>query len=1030
MKLPWLRSVDGGYDGLPRLLGGGGYEADTSPYGKSDSAFSATSGTLTDSEEVEGERPPFLAIMSASAKRVRGFTEQFDEDKARYVTQHRTFVGHATLAMAVAVYTAIFALPSYMVWANYQVFGTRGVTRDYVHNLTGIDNDFAPVCDSWAIRRQRNIAPPGHQPVLVAHNSSMSAWNQYDVNDVWCGWLPTMYQNYWGNAAQMIIFTVYLNTGTTVMQGWQGMIGTLCATFNAWLMEFLFESTALKQQASCKDLFACQATMGASPCKYKDNWLSGSHRCKKHGVSEETAIVQTVQIYRTDQLESWGQGILLSNVVLVIMLFLFSGAGELTIKFGLSWHIYYMMCQLNLDAPVNIYRYHTWVPCFEWDSEYMAILTTSLLGTLIAIGTTIANPAPLKNIDRLYTDSLAVTNATNNVLKESIAYMSNGRSRTAKRFQLVQKIDELSKQMRCIKGHLADSWWEVFDFGHYKTLRSLFEMLDEQVTDVRDVMYSLKNTILEEDFSEQHAVFIEVRPFLEGLFSDAATLQKKCVATCMDGKIGEDERGELRDGVKAVKARQQELHCCFTAVCPGITEELANERMFVFALSLWARKTSDLASAMAEMKLEHAHAFLSFRLATKTGLESTWAPSKMWGNAEHRNFALRNTISISFCFLIGLNANYSIFKPYDSNMAITLALLISHFRGSAMQKNLQRLLGVSLGKCLPIIIFACMAAVPCENNYRVVLQVSTFILFVFTFCYMFYTSMQWSLVGCLIAGFGTPMLMTVCALSGNGHGEVTLAARYTEIGQVSAAIMIQMLVDWLLSRTDPRHMAIVHLQKIMDNISGGYAAFFAGDLTRMKDHLIIVDAELSSASSLAGECDPLLDVIPGISRPFKFKTHMETLEHLQRIASDLRILVVAAMDLTSRNNYADHQDEDRNCELLRLVGRSMTISAAQKPFTKSMDDVFKASISVLSHFTEDEPELAHLKDLEDTTDLPALDNQAELYKEMDSMMPTELFSSEITDDLRVCACVALRSLRNASVHIGELTQLVVKHAFL
>jgi hypothetical protein len=1040
MNLSW----PGRNGGFPRLLGTGGHEVERLPSSKSaGSIYTATSAEWTDSEGECEARPPLLAFMSASAKRmsdgVTEFKEKFDEDKARYVTQHRTFFGNATLAMAVAVYTAIFALPSYMTWANYELFGTREVTRDYVHNLTGVDEGLAPVCDSWAIKRQRNIAPPGHPPVLVPHNASMSPWNEYDVNDVWCGWLPTMYQNYWGNAAQMIIFTVYLNTGTTVMQGWQGMIGTSVATFNAWLMEFAFEMTSLKQQASCKDLLVCSASDGKAPCKYENNWWNGSQRCAKHGVTEETATVEMVQVYQSDSLERLGQGLLLSNVVILIFLFLISGAGELTIKFGLSWHIYYMMQQLNVDGPVHVYRYTTWVPCFEWDSEYMAVLVTSLLGTLIAIGATIFNPTPLKNINRLDADAVAVTNATNNVLKESITYMSSGlRNKTAKRFQLVEKIEELSKLMSNIKGHLADSWWEVFDIGHYKTLRSLYEMLEGQVTDVRDVMYALKNTVLDEEFAEfqrSYPIFVEkLVPFLEALFRDAAELQKKCVSICLDGTIGQDEREELQRGASVVKKRQFELLNSLSSLCPHITEELANERIFVFAVSLWARKATDLASMMAEQEdldCKDAGFIQSICLALKTGFKNTWAPSKVIGNAEHRNFALRNTISISTCFLIGLYANYSIFKPYSSNMAITLALLISHFSGSAMQKNLQRLLGVSLGKCLPIIIFACMAGVPCDWNYRFLLQGTTFMMFVFTFCYMYYTSAQWSLVGCLIAGFGTPMLMTVCAMSGNGHDDVTLAARYTEIGQVTAAILIQTLVDWLLTKTDSRHMAIQHLQCITDNITEGYAAFFDADLTRMKNHLLIVDSELALASSLAHECDPKLEVIPGISRPFKFATYLETLEHLQRITSDLRVLVVAAMDLTAGSKYSEHQDEDRHSTLLDLFRGSRSLLTFQTALTKSMDDAFTASISVLSHFTEDEPEVSHLKELEETTDLPALTNQEQLYTEINSMVSKEPHCGvEITDDLRVCICVALRSLRNASVHTGELTQLVVRHAFV
>lgn len=36
---------------------------------------------------------------------------------------------------------------------------------------------------------------------------------------------------------QMILFTVYQNTGSTVQLAWQGIAGTFLAVFNHWIME-------------------------------------------------------------------------------------------------------------------------------------------------------------------------------------------------------------------------------------------------------------------------------------------------------------------------------------------------------------------------------------------------------------------------------------------------------------------------------------------------------------------------------------------------------------------------------------------------------------------------------------------------------------------------------------------------------------------------------------------------------------------------------------------------------------------------
>merc|ERR1719491_2782656 len=60
----------------------------------------------------------------------------------------------------------------------------------------------------------------------------------------------------------------------------------------------------------------------------------------------------------------------------------------------------------------------------------------------------------------------------------------------------------------------------------------------------------------------------------------------------------------------------------------------------------------------------------------------------MFENPEKRSFVSRNLTSIMLCFLFGNFFDGNVFSPYDAAMASTLSVLISHFTGSAIYRNL------------------------------------------------------------------------------------------------------------------------------------------------------------------------------------------------------------------------------------------------------------------------------------------------------------------------------------------------------
>ncbi|CAJ1454537.1 unnamed protein product, partial [Effrenium voratum] len=79
-----------------------------------------------------------------------------------------------------------------------------------------------------------------------AWNSSAAAPPSTGSSDpeLWCGLLPCAqpekWSETWPNVVQMVVFSVFGGTGTTIQLCWQGFVGTFCACLNCFVMSLLF----------------------------------------------------------------------------------------------------------------------------------------------------------------------------------------------------------------------------------------------------------------------------------------------------------------------------------------------------------------------------------------------------------------------------------------------------------------------------------------------------------------------------------------------------------------------------------------------------------------------------------------------------------------------------------------------------------------------------------------------------------------------------------------------------------------------
>ncbi|CAK0857981.1 unnamed protein product [Prorocentrum cordatum] len=523
-------------------------------------------------------------------------------------------------------------------------------------------------------------------------------------------------------------------------------------------------------------------------------------------------------------------------------LFLISKMSTNAIKFGLSWHLFFMMGYMNPNTGPHIGELHTGIPGVQWDSEPTAVLFTTYTGSLLAVLATLF-PWPMLNITRVDEDTKTVVSSLDNIWEDAISYFCGGRH-AAKRLQIASKIANLTNNISTVSGDLEASWWETLDLCGFKHKRALYAELDAELDQLHQVLYAMKACILEAGFGKTHEAFMDksMRRAAENLKLATMRLLYHCAESCRDGKVDENELKQIVQCVGEIKHCQmlmlleydhklsaaygQELN----SSNPLSDEPFCNCTIFVYSLSVFAWRVS----AFAEGHLEKDGS--RKRGSVVRNMFGWLHESSGEADAEHRNFAIRNTMSVTLCFVMGFYLRGSVFQTgYNATMATTLALLISRYAGTTFERNTKRLIGVALGKVLPILIMGLVNRLECNSTLQIlahVLAICT-VADLITFEYMYFTSYQWDYVGLCAAAFGCTFFFTTCIQGGDADGQIK--SNYVEIGQVILAIGVQITIDTLMKSKDTRQIATVYTHDLGQALQRGFREYFSGcDLSLSK----------------------------------------------------------------------------------------------------------------------------------------------------------------------------------------------------
>jgi len=945
-------------------------------------------------------------------------TSRFESRTVKPPRHNSKVLESTQLSFLTAFWVLIFALPSISPFLKQAIFGQE----HWEHH------EYAYVCNDDQYYDMMNIGNSTHIELVRRSEKTADIETTSDIDGVirhgeivWCGMLPRSYLAYWPNVVQFCFFSVYANTGTTIALGVQGVIGTFYAIANLFLLRQFFPHGAMGE-----------------PYNY---WVC------------------------------------IADLLIFSLLIIGSKLAKNTKMFALSWHVCFMVGFMRTDTEFNFGSMPiSWLPGIYWDSTPTIVMMTSVVGCAIAILATIVpwSPSTLLNIKRVRTDVDTVVKGIEVIWTESIAYFC-GAHKTPKRFHIQGRLLALSTTLGQVEGNLANSFWETFDLFHFGDVRAMYKTFLNTVAQLEHESYCMWTSIMDETFDAEHGKFASsMKVAISDLKDEGIELLKLCTMICSDGGLSQEEHEAIAKAISRMRTKQRTLHDTYVKSMEGlpwISSDFSSENVFLYSVAAWARRIADFAVDIPPILARKRKSLPAtvITIVKDLFIDTFGVPLTM----DYLFICLGNGIPIVVCFMIGFyvpDEGFSVFHLYYSStvMSNTLALLIAMDSTSGgFRKNLHRLIGVTIGNILPRLILNFMP--DCLSPWRPPALGGCIFLYLFIFSFWYYTSDQFSYIGCLIGGFGCYPLLGCCKMWDSDMAEdLTFARIYSRIANVLVAILMRMLIEGIFKREEPRDVAVSKMRALGEAFVASYTGLFEGDVVKMREQAALARTLLSECVAIAPACDKSLDVVPGFRVDFKFTLYNELLQNLRIFLCDLEMLLEAMrawsplkhVELTSDDPSVhvdtSTQDDDDIDEVSLSVGQSLVgdvqtgdISKVhpdirvmwlmmkkakafrdiETDFLRTLKTCFRVVNSLLSQEDEEPIDDPAFKELETMTGIMELSGVEDFYKQVSAAaqdFEKDCKARTVTGSKRVRLTVVIRSLRNATRHLGDIDVLCLQ----
>mmetsp|Transcript_70403 Transcript_70403/g.187506 ORF Transcript_70403/g.187506 Transcript_70403/m.187506 type:complete len:845 (+) Transcript_70403:58-2592(+) len=482
-----------------------------------------------------------------------------------------------------------------------------------------------------------------------------------------------------------------------------------------------------------------------------------------------------------------------TDLIVVSFLILFLDFPDRTRTFALFYLAMFMMHFMNPDSHAIFSRGFV----LDVNGTGVAYMAVCVVGTGIAI-LAILLPWPRRLVAVAEVEVVHLRQGVSLLLEEIILmYIGQNtspavRSKSSRNFYIVlEKIAVLNEKIEMM-------WWEGFDLFFLGAQRQLFVSFHVLLEDIMDIVHGLK-LAADKTGTINEDLMVALRPEVLALVSATNKLLTSIVDALADGNISEEEKEVFAAECRQVRDMANNLSATYTARraesgIPVLCVEHLEEDFAIYNMA-----------SLGEC-------LIRFSLALSTPSPNQWFTSTVNAvlnvfdplrHPNHLNFTLRGFVAFILGFILGMY-----FHNYSFVLAGTMALVLSKFMGSAIERNLGRAQGVVLGMVLPAIV---VSQVPVCSG---VLEMTTYLLLVGSFEFValfvaFAAGPRFSYIALLTAAFAAKQFFNECT---SVHDETVAASvAYAAVSATVQGIFIVLIVDLILVNQRPSEAVTLHV---------------------------------------------------------------------------------------------------------------------------------------------------------------------------------------------------------------------------
>jgi len=507
------------------------------------------------------------------------------------------------------------------------------------------------------------------------------------------------------------IYTLYLYTGDILHFAQGGIMGTVLAVVNIWLMQ------------------------GFMPGGYTESmphrWYIGS---------------------------AWG--------ITFVFLVLWLNFDDLTRIFGISTYVWYWMSFLQPDAVAGFSQNFE----VKFDGRAVREFGVALIGCGLAVVAAYI-PYPIYAHTRALDTAKKMLTQVYMTKQDFVTFYCGDKADRMAIRVLSREVETLRDECGAITGLLDTSWFECLGRGKWQVQRVMMTKFSDYTKNVVDLLSNIFQICQTETFDKDHVkIMAELREPLGKIVESNSEILKYCLCALHDASFNEDlqkeadkQMGIAMDGVRDLTIRLADSRA--KAGYNKVSEDAAGENVVALTFAKFTHLTEAFYEKLKGKQVEEK----TWR--DGAGILGLFEPGELF-NKDHIMWTLRNGLSIVVAFYIGWHGYNKYIAQYNAAIASTVAVLLSKFAGSAMVKNLARLQGVVIGIVLGNLLYAFLGW--CYWWGHMLVGIALY-LWTLLGLFMYFHSTNYSTVGLLLAVFGSQSLLRPCANSDtdpSGHSAI------------------------------------------------------------------------------------------------------------------------------------------------------------------------------------------------------------------------------------------------------------------